>query len=231
MKTLPVHKSAWLIGLIVLALAQSACNYATQLINKKPVPHYGTPIPAGCENKYLPARLGAAWTMAGAGYTNKFTVANLSDTSFDEKVLAGPTNGEQASFDDHWRCTTDGLEMTGTGIAVYTDVKGVIVPTSINPGDQWSQTARLNPTSFTDNFTAIGEESVTVPAGTFTAMKIQRSSLQQQGDPASGLAITIKTEGFEWWAAGVGPVKTSLTYTTNKSSHLVERELQSYNIP
>ena len=230
MKTLSVSKSAWLIGLMVLALAQSACNYATQLIGGAPALQSGTPAPASCANKYTSAKNGATRIFVGAsGYTEQATLSNLDTSSFDVDWQTNPVNGQKASFSDQWVCTTAGLVMVGSSHQKFSSETGVTVPASIKAGDHWTQYFETVVTTFTDNYTAIGEESVTVPAGTFTAMKIQFSSVSQ--GKSSGNSVMLKTDGFEWWAAGIGNIKSSLTYTTDKTTTQINRELQSYSNP
>ncbi|GAA5127753.1 hypothetical protein JIN84_08265 [Luteolibacter yonseiensis] len=66
----------------------------------------------------------------------------------------------------------------------------------------------------------LGREKVTVPAGTFPDCIHLRMKLQLQGGPSS--------TSEEWWAKGVGIVKTK---TTEKGSKPVIENLQSYQIP
>lgn len=115
---------------------------------------------------------------------------------------------------------------------------GVTVPVHINPGDSWSQDTQLQLTTSngsidgTVNYTfqAIGLEQVTVPGGTFNAMKVQVTAKSQS--VISGVPVNITADGFDWFAAGVGRVKGSEKVTVNGSLVSdVEGELQSYHIP
>ena len=82
-------------------------------------------------------------------------------------------------------------------------------------------------------FEALSEESVTVPAGTFTAMKVKT-------DIALDVQITFQgntipsTSDFHmliWWAPGVGLVKTETNAELSGTGYSETIELQSYNIP
>jgi hypothetical protein len=230
MKTPSIRKPTWLVALVILALAQSACNYATQLIGGGSVLPSGTSAPGSCANKYLPAKNGATrFFTSKSGYTEQVTFSQLKDSSFDEDWQTNPVSGQKAIFTQHWKCTTAGLVMTGTSSDRFLYETNVVVPASIKPGDQWTNKYEDTLMTYTDSYTAIGEESVTVPAGTFTAMKIQLSSLAQQ--KSSSNPFVTNMSGFEWWAAGIGDIKSSLSYTTKTSTTQLERDLQSYSNP
>ncbi len=84
--------------------------------------------------------------------------------------------------------------------------------------------------TFDYNFQAIGLEQVTVPAGTFNAMKVQVSARSES--IKSGLPITITADGFYWFAPGVGRVKGSEKISANGNLVQMSREsCTSYNIP
>ena len=229
MKIFSARKPVWLFALIILALAQSACNYATQLMNGVPALQSGTPAPANCDNKYLLTKNGATRIFVGkSGYTEQVTISQLKANSFDEDWQTNPVDGKKSLFAYFWKCTTAGLVLTGSNNVTFSSITGVAVPVSIHVGDQWTNSYETATGTFTQNYTAIGEESVTVPAGSFTAMKIQISAVSQQNSPGP---FALKTDGFEWWAAGIGKVKSSLTYTTDKTTTQINRELQSYSNP
>jgi hypothetical protein len=109
-----------------------------------------------------------------------------------------------------------------------TNDDGVTVPDDILVGDDWSQAisvvgrsdgeVTLSATIET-TYKALGYETVTVPAGTYYALKVeQNGSMTIAGSPA------FETHGFIWYADDVGTVKSGLdgTYTS---------ELASYSIP
>ena len=223
-----VRRPVWLVGLMVLALVQLACNYATQMVSA-PTSQPGTPAPASCANKYLPAKNGATRIFVGAsGYTEQVTLSNLGASSFDEDWQTNPVSGQKSLFTYYWKCTSAGLFLAGTNNDTFVFQSGVVVPVSFKAGDQWTNNYGDLYSIFTDSYKAIGEESITVPAGTFTAMKIQVSSVSQGKSSGS---VTGKTDGFEWWAAGIGRIKSAYTHTAKTTTTQIDRELQSYSNP
>ena len=229
MKPSLVRKPVWLAALLILVLAQSACNFATRLVGGVPSLQASSTEPASCANKYLAARAGAVRTLGGGGYTEEITLANLGTSSFEEHYLMGADNSQKSAYTYLWNCTKAGLVLIGVPEAKVLSTTGVTVPASINPGDQWTQFRQTASGTITDNYTAIGEETVVVTGGTFTALKIQVNSTIQM--TTSGKTSNLKVDGFEWLAPGIGTVKTSYTFTYPTTTNQQNRELQSYSNP
>jgi hypothetical protein len=101
-----------------------------------------------------------------------------------------------------WKCTPDGVVnmqsdgglfsalFAGSSGLVKSEtvsVQGMTLPLSIAPGDEWDQTTEVTftspsasgPATLTHKAEAIGPESVTVPAGTFEARRIDVQSTMQ----------------------------------------------------
>ena len=228
MKTSSVFKPVCLMALVILALAQFACSYATQLIGES-LQKSGTSQPASCVNKYLPANAGATRTLAGSGYTEIITIPSLRKANFEEKWIEGPTGGKQTTNYYLWDCTNAGLVLSGVNSRMFLANKGVTVPVSIKAGDHWTQSYQELISTITTNYVAVGEESITLPAGTFTAMKIQINSVAHAN--TGNKNPDLKEEGFEWWAEGIGTIKTAITYIGTTTTPQVVRELQSYSNP
>ena len=229
MKPTSVHKPIWLFALLILALAQSACNYATQTAGETATPPQVTQASASCENKYFPGKNGSTRIFSSnSGSTEQVAISQLKAGSFEEDWQTNPVNGQKSLSTYFWKCTSAGLLLTGTNTATFVFQSGVAIPASFKAGDQWTNNYGDLSNTFTDSYKAIGEESVTVPAGTFTAMKIQVSSVSQ--GKSSG-AVTGKTDGFEWWAAGIGRIKSSYTHTSKTTTTQIDNDLQSYNNP
>ena len=224
------HRRVWLAALILLALSQAACNYAAQLMNTGPTPISSTPQPANCENKYLMAKKGFTKTFKeSTGNTYKITISDLGPDSFNQDALTTTADGQKTSSTYFWKCNPAGLIMIGSDVEMFSSQTGLTVPASIKIGDQWTSHYETSYATFTENNTVVGEESVTVPAGTFTATKIQTSSISQ-GKSANN-PFTLKTNGFTWWAAGIGSIKSSLTFTTKTTTSKKENQLISYQTP
>ena len=76
----------------------------------------------------------------------------------------------------------------------------------------------------TRDVTVSGPEPITVPAGTFTAMKVTTIiTTQRQGTRPSPL------HNVRWWALGVGCVKT-VNFQESEPSFVTTFELTSYTI-
>jgi hypothetical protein len=91
--------------------------------------------------------------------------------------------------------------------------EGVTLPTSVTEGDEWEQRTSImfsskdiaSSATITHEAEAIGMESVTVPAGTFQAMRIDVTSTMDLMNYPGGEDITF--EGTYWLAPGVGLVR------------------------
>ena len=113
---------------------------------------------------------------------------------------------------------------------------GVSLPRSINIGDTWSQTTELQMTSESINGTgrwigdlkAVGTENVSVPAGSFDALRID-GTLQSISDPYPDLNLTVQESS--WFAPGVGLVKTSGHIFGKTADYTYVMVLVSYKIP
>lgn len=214
-----------------------------------------TPAPSTCKNDYLPVKEGASWTYTGQfskeSYSRVFTIKTVAANSFEGRTQIMNASGNTlVDTTETWECTADGLiEPAGplgatlqsasgsTGIKT-TSASGVTIPNQIKPGDKWGQVAQLElnsgqkttQTTLTYDFTAFATEQVTVPAGTFNAIKVQvRASTQAV---LSGRTVDVTVSGFEWFVPGVGHVKSSETvYAFGIPFATEEGELQSYKLP
>lgn len=205
--------------------------------------------------------LGASWTFSGTGPTGEFawtsSVTDVTDTNFtltnqyDELVTT-----------QQWACTADGIAalqygggpeatLSGTGVSgtfETTDMSGVTFPTQINAGDTWEQsfniqgdiaiasgTTASTTGAVTQSYVAAGIETVTVPAGTFEAMRVDATiTFDLQITISSGITVplTFASDIVNWWVAGVGWVKSDSTATIEGGDPIVAfTELESFNIP
>lgn len=112
------------------------------------------------------------------------------------------------------------------GVDIKTETKSVtgdIMPADLKPGVTWTTRyettiipgptfpAKIgNMTSTVDSVdTVIGEETVTVPAGTFTAMKIEEKSTTSVIIPGMPTMTPQVGTSYQWWVKGVGLVKST----------------------
>ena len=190
-----------------------------------------------CDHPYYPVRAGARWqyrlTTQGTGPTEQtITRTDITADSFTERhEFTGGT-----TMTTGWRCDSEGLAAleygnVSTGQATVRmetlSSEGVNIPAADRwqPGTTWnsryevrggmSGAANANlgmqmtgPVEIASRI--VGQESVTVPAGTFDAMKVEstitlRLSTNVGGRTAPMPPMTFRTN--TWYARGVGVVK------------------------
>ena len=212
-----------------------------------------------CTNTYYPVRLGATLSYKITGgpageYSFTDTITSVRADGFSLSTQIGDLTRTQ-----EWLCTAEGLtalELGGApaatlnsqGIQLNLDVsnlKGVTFPHEIQAGDQWQQTLDVsgNVTAFNEeaeasgnaqmNFNAVGIESVTVPAGTFEALRLDVDVTLNVSASYQGISLPVTfTGGYTYWfAPGVGWVKANGSGNVLGNSFSETIELQSYNVP
>ncbi len=245
-----------------MAMVQLACSVATQALGSStPAPgttqatRAASPAPSNCQNSLFPVKSEATWTYAGQfsqnAYTRVFTIDIVAANSFQATTKITDGSGNLlVDTADVWQCTNEGLvEQAGPlgatlqsaygGATMKTlSTTGVTIPAQLQNGDTWSQVSQLEFTTaqgthqstLTYDFTAFGSEQVTVPAGAFNAVKVQVHATTQA--VLNGQTVSVTVSGFEWFAPGVGHVKSSETvYAFGIPFASEEGELQSYKIP
>lgn len=209
---------------------------------------------AACSNPYMPVVAGATWNYNLNGPTPDtyvHSILSVEANGFTEQDVFGTGVTRQGK----WNCESGNLialnpsgggssNVSAEGVSVdfqTTALEGLTLPASINAGDSWSQSLTLegtqtingetNPASnqVTQNCTAAGIESVSVPAGTFDAMRVDcqvtmNLTLILAGSP---LQNTITLANTNWYALKVGLVKTVSTGSGLDSVI----ELTAYSIP
>ncbi len=212
-----------------------------------------------CDNTYFPVVEGATWTyqssggpVGGYGFTDTITSVRADGFTLTSQF-------DELTRTQEWSCTREGLvalQLGGTSAATLnsqemqvnlnvSNVSGVSFPATINPGDTWQHSLEFTGNmvvggqeidangSAQSSFTAIGMESVTVPAGTFEALKVRVDSTINITGVFQGVSVplTISSPYDYWFAPGVGWVKASGTGDVGGESFTETIELQSYNIP
>jgi hypothetical protein len=212
-----------------------------------------------CTNTYYPVRQGATWTYKSTGgpageYSFTDTIPSVRDDGFTLSTQVGDLTRTQ-----DWTCSAEGLAALQLGgapaamlnsqdIQLNLDINtgtGVTFPRQINPGDRWQQTMDFtgNVTMMNEeaqatgtaqmNFSAIGNESVTVPAGSFEALKVEVDVTLNIQAAYGGVTLPVAFSGeyAYWFAPNVGWVRSSGTGNVLGSSFSDTTELQSYSIP
>jgi hypothetical protein len=209
----------------------------------------------GCANPYYPAVPNASRIYKSSGtpkgeYTLTETTTEVRADGFTVLTDYG-TNVKSIE----WSCDSEGLRVYSTGnekmqgLEVDSDqfqlevtIKnpaGVTLPAKIETGDSWVQSFDFDSTgtiggntttgtgTSTSTYKAHGVESITTPAGTFQAMKIQSETEEDIQATFNSLAMNSSNayQTIYWFVEGVGLVRSETT-----GGYTETLELQSYNI-
>ena len=188
---------------------------------------FPTPVSL-CDNQYFPSRLGNSWEYSGSNtatgaYYRMDTVTRFSAESFGvDTTLAGIT------FGVNYGCSAAGLtandpiqQYVGALLSSpdapvnvkLTSVSGITLPAEIVPGDTWQQSADFDATSqqlnangrFVFDYIAVGYESVTVPSGTYNALRVDATiRIEVSAFHIQAGTYTLST----WLAPKVGTIKS-----------------------
>ena len=191
-----------------------------------------TPTPTSlCGNTYFPNKVGDKWEYSGTNsfignYTRTDSITSSSDVTFtQDTTLAG------VMYSVPYDCSSTGITSTNpvqqyagallnspnTPVNInLTSNTGTSLPSKINPGDSWQQTADFEATSpqlnvngrFVFEYTAVGIEDVTVSAGNYHALRVD-CTIRIEVTGLHILAGTFTTT--TWLAPGIGVIKTEGT--------------------
>ena len=197
-----------------------------------------------CDQPYFPVRSGSTWTYTtnlsvGKSSTHTVTIENVTDKSFTQhQVFGSGTTTNALEVRTNWSCGPNGLTSSQTQNNTVTTKStqvnaqvirqsGVVIPANLGVGSSWtfSQLSSMKMGGQTleipseASFKAIGMESVTVKAGTFTTLKVTATTKITM----PGSKEATETTQTIWYARGVGMVKTLVGSGTTT-------ELVSYKI-
>ncbi len=193
------------------------------------------PVAAGaCDNPFFPAVEGRVLTyrnnVPGMGASEfSHTFSDVTANSFNLNIGVG--DGE--SVVQKWTCSADGLlspemaQMPGMAEGMtfnYIEASGATLPAAgqMTAGHEWTthyvvevampdlgQGAMSMSETVDLVNTVAGEESVTVPAGTFDAVRVDTAgtiAVSIAGAPASNIEMSMAS----WYAEGVGLVRQEI---------------------
>ena len=231
-----------------------------------------------CDNPYFPLRTGdeIEYKNSGAGGENSYTMKVLETTPGSAKIeyIFGSKSGVKVTqnlFCKDGRITTDTyMNMTsGTGgVEMRSDTEGVegdLMPKDVKVGSTWTtkytMASKIEGVEMPSGFggfkmtvkstnKVLKEEKVSVPAGTYLALKIEVVSSvdmsmpgikfpAQQGRgsanmPESGINLPASTTSmtfYEWWAKGIGLIKVSSSGPSGGWESVATRISASGGIP
>lgn len=209
-----------------------------------------------CANKYYPVREGANWFYKSTGspagdYEFNDTITSVRNDGFTLTSKFGELTRTQ-----EWACKSEGLValQLGGGALRSQNIKldvqtntasGVTYPKEIATGNQWDYaldfTGKMDIAGNSGDakgnqkvhFTALGTESVTVPVGTFDAMKIQVDTTLDITVTYQGLTVPVQFSSSYayWYVQDLGWVKAGGTGSISGTSFSETIELVSYNFP
>ena len=204
-----------------------------------------------CDHPYFPLRPGSSWTYStteGAVTWSTGSVGGTADSAEATMTISIP----ELTMTANWNCTSEGIvsydfgtiSIAGMGEVISMDVtdnSGVFLPAAslLAPGYSWSNnyslamrimvegTALDTTMSAAESWSAVGMETVTVPAGTFEALRVEGSeNISMSGFMGMG-GVDVAVNSTYWYARGVGIVR----YTSVAEGSSSVGELTSYTIP
>jgi hypothetical protein len=204
--------------------------------------------PAGeaCPHPYFPLEDGLKLTYR-AGRSSEMTVSTQGVTPVPEGLkgqMAVELKGKRGETEA--LCTSEGVRtglgglegtlLSASGMQVeVVSAEGVVVPSRMAMGSTWhnSLSVKMRPpasskmgtgmiiaTTFDKEATVVGEEEVTVGAGTFKALKVKNTTTARATRPG---AQGRKVDSFIWFAPGVGIIKVATGDSTDLELLKVER--------
>ena len=248
-----------LSAVLACSLPVSGPSNATPIsVGETPVSVVSSPGGGGsvaCNNPLYPVVAGASWIYSFNGtspgnFTRSITAVNADGFSDQDVFTSGITRAGE------WKCnagTLTALKPGGDSTATVqsnnidstfttTAMDGVTLPASINAGDSWAQNFTIEGTETVNGKSVVsksqiayscmagGSESVTVPAGTFDAVRVECKLHITITITMNGAEIPATTDATSttWYALGVGMVKTDSVVSDIGNSTI---ELTAYNIP
>jgi len=184
-----------------------------------------------CDNPFYPVSDEATWE-----YEISSSGQATHTMSVDENDAFTITiQGGDSTFTIDGKCTDEGIVLMnttgaattyngdqGSSVVSTTDVHGVTLPKDIKINDEWSQTINVKSGDYSSviqtNYTALGFENITVPAGDFYVLKIEQSGYVEI------FGKKVNMHGYQWFAEGVGTVKSAMDDAPSA-------ELVSFDIP
>lgn len=203
-----------------------------------------------CDHPYFPLRTGASWTYAGTDGTMTWSIPSASGST-DSASATMDIATTIGSLTVHWTCGSQGIvsydfgnfSTAGLGqIATMkvADSSGTFLPPAdrLAPGSSW-------PTNFTlvmsvsaqgltmdissktsETWTAAGTETISVPAGTFDALRIDGTATTSFSGMMVAVPISTVSSSY-WYAKGVGIVR--YTYASDQANG--GADLTAYSVP
>lgn len=152
--------------------------------------------PAG--GPYFPTAVGATWIYECGGEQDTLVVTAAEATGGATIVSTGRRIGDRVTPGEVIAVSADGLAWVGTGAETYDPpVRRLRLP--IRSGESWAIESTGPEIHLKGKATVHGPEAVKVPAGEFTAVRV---------DFEYTFNGQVRCREQRWYAAGVGEVKS-----------------------
>jgi hypothetical protein len=175
------------------------------------------------------------WAVGSAGGSGATITISVAGFSFDTHWTC--TSGGVASYDFHLGASDFGADVT----LDVTDTSGTWLPPAeeLTPGASWSNSYTTHVTSaaggvsidFTsvtnDSFSVVGAETISVPAGTFDAVRVDSTGTTTTSGSIPIPIAPTSTQFSYWFAEGVGIVR----YTYSGEGFSGGGDLTGYSVP
>lgn len=186
---------------------------------------------AGPDN-YFPLEVGNQWTfeLSAAGQKLTINYSTVEKTTVDgvETVVFEMKNGDQVQQREFYSINETGVftiirETFGFSFKFAPKQQFLKYPVAI--GDTWDQVGSFTDESKNTTFSYqtkceyVGMESVTVPAGTFNALKLSMEMVSAEG---------THIKGFRYFAQDIGLIKEDFQFTLNKQTFPITSVLMEY---
>lgn len=188
---------------------------------------------SNCNNPFFPVVEGASWTYNTTGASESSYTRAFSEVSEEGFVMTHITEGSPVVLSTDYKCGEDGLSSGTLGGLPGADGGFSMQVTSFNgvnfpPADQW-KTGAIWDVSYTVegggtiqdieatatgdvalSYEIVDQESVTVPAGTFDAYKVNSTLAQKLTMSMNGMEVPVEftINSVDWYAKDVGQVKS-----------------------
>lgn len=213
-----------------------------------------------CDNPVYPILQGASWAYINSGGPNgTFAYGDtISEVRADGFTLT--TQIANLTRTQEWVCEAGGLKALELGGGTTTSITaqgftaefttlnatGISLPKDILSNMQWQYGLTIQGTipmptgeqvqsngTYLVNSQEMGRETITVPAGTFDAVKIQTNSTVEILVPFGNEQVPMKYSGTSvtWYAFGVGYIKSIENWDLGSTPYTATTELQTYVIP
>jgi hypothetical protein len=198
-----------------------------------------------CSNDYFPVDEGSTWRYSsesdgGGAQERTSTIASTTEDGFTVEI--GLASG--ARFVIEWSCSDGDLTQLTPAATLYissgqagvttTNHSGVTLPADLDATESWMESGEWSVASgdttflgsYTSDNTTVGTEVVSVPFGTFEAMRVEATAEGTlNGEPTPECHIT------QWWAKDVGLVRQETACPVGGQSMTEVVELLSYEAP